>query len=84
MWTFEESQRNDSFSRIYAGSAQWGPGQLQGEVDAGAWEVALASSGYVFSDAPEELWLRLFNAPHGTDTARRISQLPAEFRFAAR
>jgi putative transcriptional regulator len=82
--SLEESQRNDGFSRIYAGSAQWGPGQLQGEVEAGAWEVALASPGYVFTEAPEALWPRLLNAPHGTDTARQTSVSPAEVRVAAR
>jgi len=82
--SLDDSQRNDGFSRIYAGSAQWGPGQLQGEVDAGAWEVALASPGYVFTEAPEELWSRLLNAPHGTDTARRTSISSGEVRVAAR
>lgn len=79
----EEAQRNGSFSRIYAGSAQWGPGQLQGEVDAGAWETTLASPGDVFDEAPEKLWRRLLDTPHGTDTARREVDPGSEIRLAA-
>jgi putative transcriptional regulator len=82
--SLEPEQRNDSFSRIYAGSAQWGPGQLQGEIDAGAWETSLADRGLVFTQAPEELWLRLLNAPRGTDTARSNAQPQQAIRLAAR
>lgn len=65
----DEAQRSDAFFRIYAGSAQWGPGQLRAEVDAGAWETTIANVGNIFNSAPNELWQRLLEAPHGTDVA---------------
>lgn len=68
--TLDEGRRSDSFSRIYAGSAQWGPGQLQSEVDSGAWETALGSSNVIFTDNPESLWMRVVLAPRGNDIAR--------------
>lgn len=42
--------------RIFRGYAGWGAGQLDGEIEAGAWIVLDAESGDVFSDQPEELW----------------------------
>jgi len=67
--SLNEAQRSDRFSRIYAGSAQWGPGQLQSEVDAGAWEPALGNVSMIFSGEPESLWMRVMAAPRGTDIA---------------
>ncbi|MGD2166784.1 MAG: YqgE/AlgH family protein [Gammaproteobacteria bacterium] len=63
-------QRSDSFSRIYAGSAQWGPGQLEDEISAGAWETAPANASLVFSNEPEDLWSRVMATPRGSDVAR--------------
>lgn len=42
--------------RVYAGYAGWGPGQLQDEIDEGAWYVLSAEPGDVFIDDPERLW----------------------------
>ena len=42
--------------RVFRGYAGWGPGQLEAEVDAGAWLVFDAETSDVFSDDPEELW----------------------------
>ncbi len=42
--------------RIFRGYAGWGPGQLEGEIDAGAWLVVDAEPGDVFADRPDELW----------------------------
>jgi putative transcriptional regulator len=42
--------------RIFAGYAGWAAGQLEGEIDAGAWWVVEAESRDVFSDRPEQLW----------------------------
>jgi putative transcriptional regulator len=42
--------------RVYAGYAGWSPGQLQAEIDEGAWYVLTAEPGDVFSAAPERLW----------------------------
>jgi len=45
--------------RFYLGYAGWGPGQLEAEIDAGAWQVLDGNSKTVFDAAPETLWERL-------------------------
>jgi len=65
----DETQRSAGFFRIYAGSAQWAPGQLVAEIEAGAWEMTIASAAAIFADDPDALWLRLLEAPHGTEVA---------------
>ena len=42
--------------RVFAGYAGWGPGQLQAEIDEGAWYVLAAEPADVFDPAPEQLW----------------------------
>lgn len=42
--------------RVFRGYAGWGAGQLDAEIDQGAWLVLDAEIGDVFSDRPEELW----------------------------
>lgn len=42
--------------RIFRGYAGWGAGQLDVEVDEGAWLVLDAEIGDVFSDRPDDLW----------------------------
>ena len=42
--------------RVFRGYAGWGPGQLEGEIDAGAWLVLDAQTGDVFTNEPDELW----------------------------
>lgn len=42
--------------RVFRGYAGWGPGQLEGELEAGAWIVADAHPYDAFSPQPEELW----------------------------
>ena len=42
--------------RVFRGYAGWGPGQLEGEIEAGAWLVLDTEPGDVFSEAPEQLW----------------------------
>jgi putative transcriptional regulator len=42
--------------RIFAGYAGWGPGQLQSEMETGAWWVVEADPDDPFSDDPEALW----------------------------
>ena len=45
--------------RIYLGYAGWQPGQLEAEIDAGAWSVMKASSETIFDADPDSLWSRL-------------------------
>lgn len=42
--------------RVFAGYAGWGTGQLQSEIDEGAWYVLSAESGDVFAEDPDGLW----------------------------
>jgi putative transcriptional regulator len=42
--------------RVYAGYAGWGAGQLEAEVEEGAWFVLDALPADAFSGAPDQLW----------------------------
>ncbi len=42
--------------RVFAGYAGWGSGQLQAEIDEGAWYVLAAEPGDAFAAQPERLW----------------------------
>ncbi|QIP88667.1 YqgE/AlgH family protein [Streptomyces sp. Tu 2975] len=42
--------------RIFAGYAGWGPGQLEDELQDGAWYVVESEPGDVSSPRPEDLW----------------------------
>ena len=42
--------------RVFRGYAGWGPGQLEGEIDEGAWIVLDAEPDDIFDDDPDELW----------------------------
>lgn len=41
--------------RLFAGYAGWAPGQLEGEIAAGAWFVAKATTGDVFAPLPDQV-----------------------------
>ena len=45
--------------RLYAGHAAWVPGQLQAEINAGGWQVLLATPELVFDEDPGTLWTKL-------------------------
>jgi putative transcriptional regulator len=45
--------------RFYLGYAGWAPGQLEAEVEAGAWQVLSGDAKTVFDARPETLWERL-------------------------
>ena len=47
--------------RIFTGYAGWGPGQLDREIEQGAWLVLQSSADQVFDPQPEGLWRRLFD-----------------------
>lgn len=42
--------------RIFAGYAGWGPGQLEDELEEGAWYVVESEPGDISSPDPERLW----------------------------
>ena len=54
----EDANPAQSF-RAYAGYAGWGPGQLDGELDRGDWQLWWADRDTVFSDQGVELWRKL-------------------------
>jgi putative transcriptional regulator len=45
--------------RVFAGHAGWSNGQLEDEIDEGAWWVVPGSTEDVFSDDPRPLWQRV-------------------------
>ena len=51
--------------RIFAGYAGWGPGQLEEEMELGAWWALEAEPEDMFSDDPAELWKRVLRRQGG-------------------
>jgi putative transcriptional regulator len=51
--------------RVFAGYAGWGPGQLEGEIEEGAWWVLEGLPGDAFSDEPGGLWRRVLRRQGG-------------------
>ena len=51
--------------RIFAGYAGWGQGQLEGEIDEGAWYVVDADDEDPFVHAPAELWRSILRRQGG-------------------
>jgi putative transcriptional regulator len=51
--------------RVYAGYAGWSPGQLEAEIDEGAWYVVGAEPGDVFAGEPERLWRDVLHRQEG-------------------
>ncbi len=51
--------------RLFAGSAGWGPRQLEGELDEGAWWVLDATRSDVFSAEPKGLWSEVLRRQPG-------------------
>ncbi len=42
--------------RVFRGYSGWGPGQLEGEIEAGAWLVLDPDPSDVFTPEPDDLW----------------------------
>jgi putative transcriptional regulator len=51
--------------RVYAGYAGWSPGQLEAEIDEGAWFVLPAEPGDIFAAEPEQLWRAVLQRQEG-------------------
>ena len=60
--------------RVYAGHAGWAPGQLDGELDAGAWIVADADADDPFRD--EDVWPVVLRRQGGSYTL--LSTMPED------
>ena len=45
--------------RIYAGHAGWSPGQLEGEIARGDWDLLPADEASIFTSKPENLWVEM-------------------------
>ncbi|WP_282697490.1 YqgE/AlgH family protein [Streptomyces sp. CC208A] len=51
--------------RIFAGYAGWGPGQLETELNEGAWYVVESEPGDISSPTPETLWRQVLRRQRG-------------------
>jgi putative transcriptional regulator len=51
--------------RVFAGYAGWSSGQLEAELEAGAWWVLDAEPDDAFSDDPQDLWSRVLGRQPG-------------------
>jgi putative transcriptional regulator len=51
--------------RVFAGYAGWGAGQLEGEIEAGAWFVVSAEPADALSGDPGQLWKRVLRRQGG-------------------
>ncbi len=54
----DELVRRDGRFKVFVGHSGWGPGQLEGEIEQGAWRAVPAKLEDVF-DAADDLWQRL-------------------------
>jgi putative transcriptional regulator len=51
--------------RVFTGYSGWGPGQLESELDEGAWYVVDAETTDAFDEAPESLWSQVLRRQGG-------------------
>ena len=51
--------------RVFLGYAGWGEGQLDGEIEEGAWVVVDVRPGDLFAEAPEGLWREVLRRQKG-------------------
>jgi putative transcriptional regulator len=54
----DELVRRDERFKLFVGHSGWGPGQLEGEIEQGAWRAVPATLEDVF-DTADDLWQRL-------------------------
>ena len=65
--------------RVFAGHSGWSAGQLEGELDAGAWWVVPGSPDDLFSADPEPMWSRVLRRqPHPLNL---VSTYPRELEL---
>jgi putative transcriptional regulator len=64
--------------RVFAGYAGWGAGQLEGEVEEGAWFVVDTLPDDAFTSDPERLWRRVLRRqPHPLSLVASFPRDPA-------
>jgi putative transcriptional regulator len=63
-------------TRVFAGFAGWGEGQLEAELDEGDWIAQTALPEDVFTDVPEELWSRVLTRKGGSYAL--VARMPAD------
>ena len=51
--------------RVFSGHAGWAPGQLEGEIEAGAWFVVDSHPDDALSSEPLELWRGVLRRQEG-------------------
>ena len=51
--------------RVFRGYSGWGPGQLEGEIEAGAWLILDTEPDDVFTPSPDELWRTVLRRQRG-------------------
>jgi putative transcriptional regulator len=54
-----DSPTGQASLRFFIGYAGWAPGQLDGELAAGSWDVLPATADIVFAEDPDVIWQRL-------------------------
>ena len=62
--------------RLYVGYGGWGAGQLEREIDLGAWELLNGKTSIVFDDDPDSLWSRLEEMAHSRIAMSRAAVVP--------
>ena len=65
--------------RLYLGSCGWSPGQLDMEIQMGAWRVLQANAALVFDPDPDTLWPRLVELSH-LEIASLLPRSPAQIQ----
>jgi putative transcriptional regulator len=63
-------------SRVFAGFAGWGEGQLEAEIESGDWIADAALPDDVFTDAPEQLWSDVLTRKGGSYAL--IARMPSD------
>jgi putative transcriptional regulator len=53
--------------RVFTGYSGWGRGQLENEIEGGAWFVIDAEGGDAFTTEPERLWTLVMNRQQSTE-----------------
>jgi len=68
--TLASGAESNSF-HVFVGYAGWGEGQLEHEIELGAWHIMSADSAVVFHSDPESVWPRLIRR-----TEQQIARVP--------